>query len=350
MTKHATSFSIPAILEISSGVIANLETILMKHEFHDVVIFFDDFSYDTFGEQIQNTIQHINLETVKLSTKLDIKDLIEIAFKMKNYDVMIGMGGGAIVDYGKYIAYARNVPFISIPTSASNDGFSSSSCSIMVEQKKTTVPAKIPYGIIVDLDIIQKAPKKFILAGIGDLMSNITALYDWEFEENKGYGNVNAFAAMLSKKGVNSFVRTPMNDISSPIFLKELVSSMTLGGIATDISGNSSPISGSEHLISHALDKISANPQMHGVQVGVSTYVMANIHNHRYERVKKVFERTGFFQYVKTLHFQKDEWKNAIDLAPSIKPTRFTYLHDEQYREQAKQFMDQDPIINEIFN
>ena len=90
-------------------------------------------------------------------------------------------------------------------------------------------------------------------------MSNITALYDWEFEERHGVGDVNAFASMLSKKAVNSFVRTPMQDIKQPIFLKELVSSLTMGGIATEISGNSAPISGSEHLISHALDKISKN-------------------------------------------------------------------------------------------
>ncbi len=80
------------------------------------------------------------------------------------------------------------------------------------------MPARVPYGIIADLSIIQKAPEHFILAGIGDLMSNITALYDWEFEERHGVSDVNAFASMLSKKAVNSFVRTPMQDIKQPIF------------------------------------------------------------------------------------------------------------------------------------
>ncbi|MEW8987036.1 MAG: iron-containing alcohol dehydrogenase, partial [Bacillus sp. (in: firmicutes)] len=114
-------------------------------------------------------------------------------------------------------------------------------------------------------------------------------------------------------------------------------------------SGNSAPISGSEHLISHALDKISDTAQMHGVQVGIATYIVAKVQNHRHERVKKVFERTGFFDYVQTLSLHKDEYRQAIDLAPSIKPNRYTFLHEEKYREKAKQLLDEDEILIGLF-
>ncbi|WP_141432308.1 iron-containing alcohol dehydrogenase family protein [Bacillus sp. 03113] len=350
MTIQGTSFSIPAILEINEGVIHHLESLLKKYNFHNTIIYFDDFTYENYAKAIQGTFSSLNIDTKALPLKMDIHTLIDEAFCIKNYDAVLAMGGGAIIDYGKYIAFSRKLPFISIPTSASNDGFASSNCSIQINQKKTTVPAKIPYGIVVDLDIVQTAPNQLILAGIGDLMSNITALYDWDFEERHGVGQVNAFAAMLSKKAVNSFIRTPMNDIKNPIFLKELISSMTIGGISTDISGNSAPISGSEHLISHALDKISVNPQMHGVQVGIATYIMAKVQDHRYERIIKVFERTGFFNYVKTLPLNKEEYRQAIDLAPSIKPSRYTYLHEEAYREKAKKLLDEDRILCEIFH
>ncbi|OAO77545.1 Glycerol dehydrogenase [Anoxybacillus flavithermus] len=241
------------------------------------------------------------------------------------------------------------MPFLSIPTSASNDGFASTNCSLLVNGKKTTVPSKVPFGILADLNIIQQAPERFILAGIGDLMSNITALYDWEFEQNHGVSRVNAFAAMISKKAVNSFIRTPMQNIKHPIFLKELISSLTMGGISTVISGNSAPISGSEHLISHALDKISPSPHMHGIQVGIATYIMAHVQQHRAERITKVFTRTGFFDYVKTLQLNKEEYRQAINIAPTIKPNRYTYIHDEQYRKRAIRLLDEDPILQEIF-
>lgn len=349
MIHQGANVSIPALLEISSGVIDQLESTLLKHNFREVIIFFDEYTNEKFAAKIRSSFSKVTIDTRILPSKMEILDLFNLAFSLKNYDVVLAMGGGAIIDFGKYIAFVRKFPFISIPTSASNDGFASSSCSIQVNNKKTTVPARIPYGIVVDLEIIQTAPDKMILAGIGDLMSNITALYDWDFEEKNGVGYVNAFAAMLSKKAVNSFIRTPMIDIKNPIFLKELVSSMTMGGISTDISGNSSPISGSEHLISHALDKISENPQMHGIQVGIATYIMAKVQNHRFERIIKVFERTGFFEYVKTLSLHKEEYRKAIDLAPSIKPNRYTFLHEEAYREKAKRLLDEDEILRDVF-
>jgi glycerol-1-phosphate dehydrogenase [NAD(P)+] len=348
MMPPVTSVPIPAILEIGKGSVFSLNRILMQHGFSHAVFLFDDFTYQTYRQDILDSISEAKISAVLMPPDLDIQDLIKKAFEMEHYDVVIAMGGGTVIDYGKYIAFSRNSPFLSIPTSASNDGFASSNCSLVVNKKKTTVPARVPYGIIADLEIIQHVPDRFVLAGIGDLMSNITALYDWEFEEKHEVDRLNHFAYMLSKKAVNSFIRTPMSNIKDSIFLKELISSLTLGGISTVISGNSSPISGSEHLISHALDKISKHPQMHGIQVGMATYIMANVQEHRAERMMKIFTRTGFFDYVKGLGLEKEEFRQAIEMAPTIKPNRYTYLHDEVYRKKALQFLDEDVMLQEV--
>ncbi|QOR64978.1 iron-containing alcohol dehydrogenase family protein [Cytobacillus suaedae] len=346
---QVTNIHIPAILEIGSGILTRIDQILKKHPFTSAVILFDDYSYTSLKQQIEHNLSTLKLKCVKLSDSLDIHDLVTLGFSLDRYDVVISIGGGTVVDYGKYIAFLRRSPFISIPTAPSNDGFASSNCSLHIEGKKTTVPAKVPYGIIVDLDIIRNAPERFLLAGIGDLMSNITALYDWDFEQKHEVSTVNAFAYMLSKKAVNSFIRTPMEDIKNELLLKELVSSLTMGGISTVISGNSSPISGSEHLISHSLDIISSRPQMHGIQVGIATYIMSHVQEHRSMRMEKVFTRTGFFDYVKTLGLKKEEFCEAIIMSPSIKPDRYTYIHEERYREKAIKIVNEDSILQEIF-
>ncbi|WP_461201190.1 iron-containing alcohol dehydrogenase family protein [Anoxybacillus sp. TBDG-1] len=340
---------IPSILEIGENVISRIDEMMRTYRFSKTVILFDDFTYQAYEREMKQTISSISVHTVCLPPQLDIVDIMKKAFELPHCDVLMAMGGGAVIDCGKYMAFLRQVPFISIPTSASNDGFASTNCSLLVHGKKTTVPAKVPFGILADLNIIQQAPERFILAGVGDLMSNITALYDWEFEQRHGVSRVNAFAAMISKKAVNSFIRTPMQNIKHPIFLKELISSLTMSGISTVISGNSAPISGSEHLISHALDKISSSPHMHGIQVGIATYIMAHVQQHRAERITKVFTRTEFFDYVKTLRLNKEEYRQAIDMAPTIKPNRYTYIHDEHYRKRAIELLDKDPILQGIF-
>jgi len=345
---HAlTNIPIPSILEIRSGIRHQLDPILHKHGFHHALFLFDAFTYDAYAESFQKSM-HVRIHVQKMEPGQTIQDLIALAFTLDSYDVVVAMGGGMIIDYGKYIAFSRKLPFISMPTSASNDGFASSNCSLIVNQKKTTVPAQVPFGIIADLEVIQQAPSHFLLAGVGDLMSNITALYDWEFEEKHGKGQVNAFASMLSKKAVNSFIRTPMTDLQNPIFIKELVSSLTMGGVATVISGNSAPISGSEHLISHALDKQLQKPYMHGIQVGLATYIMANVQNHRSLRMKKVFERTSFFHYVKEQRISKFALGEAILSAPSVKPNRYTYLHDPIFQQKALSFLETDNVLKEI--
>ena len=76
------------------------------------------------------------------------------------------------------------------------------------------------YGIVADTEVIRTAPIKFLYSGIGDMVSKITALYDWVYEEKCGYGVVDDFAVMVAKKAVNSFVRTPFKSIQEELFLR----------------------------------------------------------------------------------------------------------------------------------
>ena len=168
------------------------------------------------------------------------------------------------------------------------------------------------------------------------------------YEAGHGASVLNDFAVMVAKKAVNSFVRTPYESIQDEVFLKELLDSLSMSGIANEIAGSSAPTSGSEHLISHALDKILETPQLHGIQVGIATYIMAKVQDHRYVRINKVLTDTGFWDYVATLGMRKEDMIAAIDMAPSIKPHRHTYLHEEQYRREAKRLVMEDEILQRV--
>ena len=89
-------------------------------------------------------------------------------------------------------------------------------------------------------------------------------------------------------------------------------------------------------------------PQLHGIQVGIATYIMAKVQDHRYIRVSTVLKDTGFWDYVATLHMKKADFLKAIDMAPTIKPHRHTYLHEEEYREAAKKLVLEDEVLNRV--
>lgn len=347
-SKH---IAIPVILKIGPGVLDNLGSYLMDAQLQKVVILFGNGLIDMFGMDVMESLKESGVEVLEYQ-ELDtvrLEDLTSLAFSMPaKTQAIIGIGGGKVIDAAKYCGFLRNLAFISIPTSASSDGFSSASASLLVEGHRKSVPARLAYGIVVDTKIIKSAPKKFLYSGIGDMVSKITALYDWIFEEQHGYGKVNDFAVMIAKKAVNSFVRTPFESIEEDLFLKELLDSLAMSGIANEIAGSSAPTSGSEHLISHALDKMLEQPQLHGIQVGVATYLMSVVQDHRYRRVDTIFTQTGFWDYVKTLEMKREDFEKAIDIAPSIKPFRYTYLHEQQYWDKAKQVLREDARLKEI--
>lgn len=343
--------AIPALLKIGPGALGELGTYLKDLRLEKVVILFGNGLIEMFGMDVMKSLAEMGIDVLEYQ-ELDtvrLEDLTSLAFSMPaKTQAVIGIGGGKVIDAAKYCGFLRNLAFISIPTSASSDGFSSASASLLVEGRRKSVPARLAYGIVVDTQIIKSAPKKFIYSGIGDMVSKITALYDWKFEEEHGYGKVNDFATMIAKKAVNSFVRTLFESIEEDLFIKELLDSLAMSGIANEIAGSSAPTSGSEHLISHALDKMLEQPQLHGIQVGIATYLMSVVQDHRYKRVNTIFTQTGFWDFVKTLGMRRVDFEQAIDLAPSIKPFRHTYLHEQEYRDRAKEVLATDEKLKEI--
>ncbi len=351
--KQRNYIAIPAFLKVEGGALAKIGTYLRAHGLEKVVIYFGNGLIDMFGSTVMESLRSEGIEVLEYREidTVRLEDITDLAFGLPNKtQAVVGLGGGKVIDAAKYMGLLQKLPFISVPTSSSSDGFSSASASLLVNGRRCSVPARIAYGIVVDSEVIKSAPDRFLYSGIGDMISKITALYDWLFEEAHGFSKVDDFAMMIAKKAVNSFVRTPFSDIKENLFLKELMDSLAMSGIANEIAGSSAPTSGSEHLISHALDKMLENPQLHGVQVGIATYLMSIVQDHRYKRVHTVLSDTGFFDYVETLNLDVKDYIKAIDMAPSIKPFRHTYLHEEEYREKAKEVIQTDKALQRIFH
>ena len=348
-----SEISIPSILKIERGVTAHIGDFLKDAGITQVTILFGNGLIAMFGDTVFRSCENAGVKILhhqEMDT-VDFNDITNLAFELPNKtQAIIGMGGGKVIDAAKYIGYILRIPFISVPTSSSSDGFSSSSASLTVYGHRKSLPAKLAYGILVDTDVIKSAPVRFLYSGVGDMVAKISSTYDWQHEEDKGYDEVNDFAFMIAKKAVNSFVRTPFESIEEDLFLKELLDSLAMSGIANEIAGSSAPTSGSEHLISHALDQLLEHPQLHGIQVGIATYIMCKICDHRWKRVDTIFTKTGFWDYCATLDLKVSDFAEAIDMAPQIKPHRHTYLHEEKYRELAKALLTSDEKLKAILH
>lgn len=87
---------------------------------------------------------------------------------------VIAAGGGKGIDIGKAVAHALGTEVISVPTVASNDAptskiyvvYDASHRLLSVEHM-----ARNPSAVIVDTELIARAPARLLLAGIGDAIS-----------------------------------------------------------------------------------------------------------------------------------------------------------------------------------
>jgi glycerol-1-phosphate dehydrogenase [NAD(P)+] len=185
-------------------------------------------------------------------------------------DLLIGVGGGTILDVVKRVSLLAGIENLLVPTIISNDGMVSPISVIKnAEGQTVSLPGKMPFGIVVDINIIQKAPAKFLQAAAGDILSNISATNDWVLSASVTDEPINDLAYMLSRSAAFGLIHHESKDIRNRNFIKQVVYCQINSGLAMALAGTSRPCSGSEHLISHAIDyhNLSENT-LHGYQVG----------------------------------------------------------------------------------
>ncbi|OGI19282.1 MAG: hypothetical protein A2287_05825 [Candidatus Melainabacteria bacterium RIFOXYA12_FULL_32_12] len=343
--------SIPSILKIGEGELNCLGRYLKESSFKSIACFFSEGIEEIYGNQIFECFKKsgINIVHKNIIHEIHIENVIHTAFDIpKTVDALVGIGGGKALDYSKYCAHVLALPFISVPTSTSNDGFCSPLSSLLVEGKRRTVNAKIPYGIVVDINAVKASPESCIFSGIGDLISKITAGWDWKEAAKTGNDTFNDFAYLISQNTVIDFLNYQNQDIRAPKFIYHLANSLLMNGLSMEIAGSSRPASGSEHLISHALDEVSTSSKMHGIQVGIATYICSYIQDNQFQLVKDFLTNTGFFNYLCTNPINKSELIDAIKLAPTVKQDFYTVLSLPHSLDKAINFINTDDICQKI--
>ena len=114
------------------------------------------------------------------------EELNRVEDALPGIDFLVGVGGGRPIDLAKQAGFNKNIPFVSIPTAASHDGFGSARSSIRQAGRKTSMQAVPPIAVVADTTIISQAPPRLLASGVGDIVSNQTAVLDWRLSRDKG--------------------------------------------------------------------------------------------------------------------------------------------------------------------
>jgi glycerol-1-phosphate dehydrogenase [NAD(P)+] len=261
-------------------------------------------------------------------------------------DALFGLGGGKCLDVAKYVASLAGWPYYAAPTSLSNDGFCAPQSSLTLRGRRRSLPAQLPFGVVVDMEACLQAPDVLWWSGVGDLVAKLTAISDWKLAYHECGEPVDDLAALLSNATVHQFISRPTRDLDG---IRLLATALMLNGVSMAMCGSSRPASGAEHLISHALDKIAQRPRSHGLQVGVATYLVSRLQGDNAELIAEVLDKTGFWQGIRKEPFSRHEWLQAVEEAPAVKPDRFTVLSTRQCSDEIAALIDQDDVLRGCF-
>ncbi|MBD2870936.1 iron-containing alcohol dehydrogenase [Paenibacillus arenilitoris] len=190
--------------------------------------------------------------------------------------IIVGVGGGTVLDAAKYFAYRQGTVPVLIPSiTSTNAPFTD---FISIRRGGGPFGFKVdgyPKKIVVDAALIQMADPRFNRAGYGDLLYMQTTLNDWVISSRSGIGEpllpeiagqitgiVNAAIAGASDIGAitEAGIRALMENtrISSELYMANL--RLPIG-------------SGSEHLFSWNLELVTKKHLIHGETVALGIVI-----------------------------------------------------------------------------
>ena len=325
------SVRIPRLLRIVQGVPAAVASLaeLAEQPRRYLAIHSGPASVTGYGTRVVNEARRAGLDMLELVAAANNEKSVEAVvagIASVRPDVVVGVGGGRLLDVAKMAAAKSAVDFLSVPTQASSDGICSPVAVIYTaDGRPRSLGARIPAGVVVDMEELGSAPVETWRSGLGDLVSNLSAVRDWRMAHQTRGEPIDDFACLTAEAAAGSVIQADA-DVTHRDFQERLIRGLILSGIAMEMSGSSRPASGSEHLISHALDRILDRPRHHGLQVALGTVAAFVLRDEPCHDLVRFFRATGLPVMPQDLGLSTDDFMMAVHQGRSTRPGRWTVL------------------------
>ena len=321
----------PRYVQVGHGILDGLVQLCKDLQFHKTgMIITGGQTYKTAGKTVEQIMRDagysISVHMTGATTEENVDDAIAVGTERKA-KFILGVGGGSKIDASKLVAANLGIPFISIPTSAAHDGIASGRASLKLDRGPKSIDAVTPIAIVADTEIISKAPHRYLAAGCADVISNLTALKDWDYARRLRAEPISSSAYTLAEMAANSIINAAdLIGRGNEEGVWEAVKHIIISGVSMSVAGSSRPTSGSEHMFSHALDLMHVSNAMHGEQCGVGAIMMMYLHGGDWQGIRNALLKIGAPVDAKGLGVMDADIIEALMSAHKIRKDRFTIL------------------------
>ncbi len=265
-----------------AGVLRRLPQLVRALHATKVFVLSDENTFEAAGRQTVRLLEEagIGLQSYILPERAPHPDEARVGAAVMHMqhdcDMVISVGGGVLNDIGKMLAATARVPYGIVATAPSMDGFASATSSMTRDGLKVSLPTKCADVILGDTDILCRAPKELLLAGLGDMLAKYVSICEWRIAHLITGEYYCEAVAQLVRLALRQCVAQADGLLRrEPQAVAAVFEGLVIGGAAMNYAGCSRPASGNEHYISHVLDMRSVEfgepCALHGIQCAIGT-------------------------------------------------------------------------------
>jgi glycerol-1-phosphate dehydrogenase [NAD(P)+] len=343
----ARTITAPLAVEIRAGAVGSLASLLSDRRIssggHVAVVVGPGQ-----GEALARVLAPV-LGNALVLTAADgtIEGALELAGTLRGsfYDAVVGIGGGRVIDVAKYAATMVGLPMVAVATNLAHDGLCSPVASLVSGGRKGSYGVAMPLAVVVDLDYVRRSPLEMRRAGVGDVLSNLAAIADWELAARERGEAIDGLAVTFARTAAESVIAR--NDgVDDDRFLTALAEALVLSGLAMSVAGSSRPCSGGDHEVLHAVDHLFPGTSNHGELAGVGALLTTFLRGDtaQLDRLSDCLAQHGLARTPADLGLTEEQLVEAVQHAPLTRPDRYTILEHldltaDQTREHVRDFV-----------
>jgi glycerol-1-phosphate dehydrogenase [NAD(P)+] len=300
---------------------------------------------EEIAEKLRPQLEHATIWTVE-GGSVEASRALAASLREGFYDALVGIGGGKTLDVAKHAASFVGLPMVAVATNLAHDGIASPVASLEEDGRKLSYGVQMPVAVMVDLDYVGRSAPEQRRAGIGDAISNLTAIADWRLAGDERGEEVDGVAVTFAHTAAMAVLHRA-ETIDSESLLTALAEALVLSGLAMATAGSSRPCSGGEHEILHAIDHLFPCEAAHGELAGAASLFSSFLRgdDELARDIDACLTRHGLPRTPADLGLSDDQFAQAVAYAPQTRPDRYTILEhlaldDEEVRRRVRAYVD----------
>lgn len=229
-------------------------------------------------------------------------------------EVVIGFGGGTALDTAKFMAWRLGLPLVQIPTICSVDASFTDAIGVRADGRVRYVGTVVPERVVLDVELIRSAPPRLNRAGIGDVLSCHTGLFDWQLAAEAGHGvpwhdEVAALGRQLLVE-----LDAALDEVAAvtPAGVRFLADAYRRIGAACAAVGHSRFEEGSEHFWAYAYEHATGAHPVHGEIISMAVCAMAHVQGNDPEWAAEAVRRAGVRAHPVDLGVTEPEFRASL--------------------------------------